>query len=76
MNTIKILRSIHAKLLKIKIRTKELNDTPTKYAFSKNQLLDLLILKIVLLVSVLFNSALILVIFFLLLGLGCLCCCS
>ncbi|KAF6084328.1 hypothetical protein HJG60_008599 [Phyllostomus discolor] len=43
--------------------------------FSKNQLLDSLILRIVLLVSMSFNSALILVISFLLLALGCLCCC-
>ena len=46
------------------------------FIFSKNQLLDSLILRIVLLVSLSFNSALILVISFLLLALGCLCCCS
>ena len=40
------------------------------FIFSKNQLLDSLILKIVLLVSMSFNSALILVISFLLLALG------
>ena len=40
------------------------------------QLLDLLIIRIVLLVSMSFSSALILVISFLLLALGCLCCCS
>ncbi|KAF6104401.1 hypothetical protein HJG60_011339 [Phyllostomus discolor] len=44
------------------------------FIFSKNQLLDSLILRIVLLVSMSFNSALILVISFLLLALGCLCC--
>ena len=44
--------------------------------FSKNQLLDLWILWIVLLVSMSFNSALILVISFLLLAVVCLCCCS
>ena len=43
------------------------------FIFSKNQLLDSLILRIVLLVSMSFNSALILVISFLLLALGCLC---
>ena len=46
------------------------------FTFSKNQLLDSLSLRIVLLVSMSFNSALILVISFLLLPLGCLCCCS
>ena len=46
------------------------------FIFSKNHLQDLLILRIVLLVSMSFNSALILVISFLLLSLGCLCCCS
>ena len=46
------------------------------FIFSKNQLLDSLILRIVLLLSMSFNSALILVISFLLLALGCLCCCS
>ncbi|KAF6094890.1 hypothetical protein HJG60_011958 [Phyllostomus discolor] len=46
------------------------------FIFSENQLLDSLILRIVLLVSTSFNSALILVISFLLLALGCLCCCS
>ena len=46
------------------------------FIFSKNQLLDSLILRIVLLVSMSFNSALILVISFLLLALGCLYCCS
>ena len=44
--------------------------------FSKNELLDSLNLRIVLLFSMLYNSALILVISFLLLALGCLCCCS
>ena len=44
------------------------------FIFSKNQLLDSLILRIVLLVSMSFNSALILVISFLLLALGSLCC--
>ena len=43
------------------------------FIFSKNQILDLLILTIVLLVSMLFNSALILVISFLALALSCLC---
>ena len=46
------------------------------FIFSKNQLLDSLILRIVLLVSMPFNSGLIFVISFLLLSLGCLCCCS
>ena len=46
------------------------------FIFSKNQLLDSLILRIVLLVFMSFNSALILVISFLVLALGCLCCCS
>ena len=46
------------------------------FIFSKNQLLDLLILRIVLLVSMSFTCALILVISFLLLALCCLCCCS
>ena len=46
------------------------------FIFSKHQLLDSLILTIVLLVSMSLNSALILVISFLLLALGCLCCCS
>ena len=46
------------------------------FIFSKNQLLDSLILWIVLLVSMSFNSALILVISFLVLALGCLRCCS
>ena len=40
------------------------------FIFSKNHLLDSLVLKIVLLVSMSFNSALILVISFLLLALG------
>ena len=44
------------------------------FIFLKNQLLDLLILRIVLLVSMPFNSALILVISFLLPALGCLYC--
>ena len=43
------------------------------FIFSKNQLLDSLILRIVLLVSMSFSSALILVISFLLLAVGCLC---
>ena len=46
------------------------------FIFSKNQLLYLLILWIVLLVSMSFNSALILIISFLLLSLGFVCCCS
>ena len=46
------------------------------FIFSKNQLLDLLILTIVLLGFMSFNSALILVISLLLPALGCLCCCS
>ena len=46
------------------------------FIFSKSQLLDLLILRIVLLVSMLFNSALILVISFLILSLGFILCCS
>ena len=46
------------------------------FNFSKNEFLDSLILRIVLLASMPFNSALILVISFLLLALGCLCCCS
>ena len=46
------------------------------FSFSKNQLLDSLILRIVLLVSMSFKSALILLISFLLVALGCLCCCS
>ena len=46
------------------------------FIFSKKQLLDLLILRIVSVVSMSFNSAVILVISFLLLALGCLCCCS
>ncbi|KAF6125257.1 hypothetical protein HJG60_009776 [Phyllostomus discolor] len=46
------------------------------FIFLKNQLLDSLIFRIVLLVSMSFNSALILIISFLLLALGCLCCCS
>ena len=46
------------------------------FIFSKNKLLCSLILRIVLLVSMSFNSALILVISFLLLALGCLCCSS
>ena len=46
------------------------------FIFSKNQLLDSLILRIVLLVSMSFNSSLILVISFLLLTLGSLCYCS
>ena len=46
------------------------------FIFSKNQLLDTLILRIVLWVSRSFNSVLILVIFFLLLALGHLCCWS
>ena len=45
------------------------------FIFSKNQLLDSLILRI-LLISMSFNFALILVISFLVLALGCLCCCS
>ena len=48
----------------------------TRFIFSKNQLLDSLILRIVILVSMSFSSALILVISFLLLALACLCCCS
>ena len=46
------------------------------FIFSKNQLLDSLILSVVLLVSMSFNSVLILVISFFLLALGCLCFCS
>ena len=46
------------------------------FIFSKNQLLDSLILTIVLLDSMSFNSALILVISFLVLALSSLCCCS
>ena len=46
------------------------------FIFSRSQLMDSFILTIVLLVSMLFNSALILVISFLLLALSCLCCCS
>ena len=49
-----------------------LNGLSILFIFSKNQLLDLLILTIVLLVCMLFYSALILVISFLLLVLGCL----
>ena len=46
------------------------------FIFSNNQLLDSLILRIVLLVSMSFNYALILIIFFLLLTLGFVCCYS
>ncbi|KAF6090840.1 hypothetical protein HJG60_012222 [Phyllostomus discolor] len=46
------------------------------FVFSRNQLLDSLILRIMLLVSMPFKSALILVSPFLVLALGCLCCCS
>ena len=53
-----------------------LNGLAILFIFSKNQLLDLLILRIVLLVCMSFNSAVILVMSFLLIALGCLCCCS
>ena len=46
------------------------------FIFSKNQLLDSLILGILHLFSMSFNSALTLVISFLVLALGCHCCCS
>ena len=53
-----------------------LKGLPIFFIFSKNHLLDLLILRVVLLVSMSFNCAPILVISFLLLALGCLCCYS
>ena len=53
-----------------------LKDFSILFIFSKNQLLDLLILTILFLVSMLFNSALILIVSFLVLALGFVCCCS